>query len=361
MIFSRKPSDALDATIITLPSNMLADIFGKVSYRKVTGGEVEVMFSIMLPNVGEGWRTGVALDGSESMRALYGRALTGSIPPAIVNNYKKKGWVREESRDGGAKYPIFQPEAYEDAIASGHLRWTSNEVQPKARDFLEYLATNLDSAGQTSVIYWACSDGSQIEEIGDIKASDCSKLEIIGPQKASFGGGTHLMPAVRYFEKKFRDTPQSLFVFITDGKLDDLDSVKAFCTTLAKQIESGSRNPTKFILIGLGPDIDESQMTELDDLDTGTNIDLWDHKIAADMRELSEILAELVDETQIVAPMAAIYDASGNPVLKLTDGLPARVIFRMPDKSMAFTLEVPGLPGETKFHQSILLPGKKSL
>jgi hypothetical protein len=40
------------------------------------------------------------------------------------------------------------------------------------------------------------------------------------------------------------------------------------------------------VLIGVGRDVSEYQMRELDDLDTGTDIDLWDHKIASEMRVL---------------------------------------------------------------------------
>jgi hypothetical protein len=33
-------------------------------------------------------------------------------------------------------------------------------------------------------------------------------------------------------------------------------------------------------LVGIGDAINESQMEELDDLESGTDVDIWDHKIA---------------------------------------------------------------------------------
>src|SRR5262249_51802616 len=111
-------------------------------------------------------------------------------------------------------------------------------------------------------------------------------------------------------------------------------------TVLARRIEVGDRNPVKCVLIGVGGEIDERQMEELDDLDTGTAVDIWDHKIAAEMRGLVEIFAEVVDENQIVAPRARLYAAAGRVVKEFRDGMPAKVTFRLPASSGWFELEI---------------------
>ncbi|MBC7966589.1 MAG: VWA domain-containing protein, partial [Fuerstia sp.] len=80
----------------------------------------------------------------------------------------------------------------------------------------------------------------------------------------------------------------------------------------------------------------------LDDLDSGTNVDIWDHKIAKDMRALVEIFAEVVSENQIVAPSARLYAADGQVIKNFSDGLPARVTFALPSDSSYFELEVGG-------------------
>jgi len=340
MLFSRKPDGAADDKIVTLPSSALHPLFGKVSYRTI-GAEREVMFSILMPSLGEGWQTGLALDASSSMRAAYGKVLTGTVPPNVRDDYARRGWIREQKRDG-AVMPIFQAQAYEDALAKGYLRWTQNTVEPETRRFVQYLADNIDADGGTTVIYWACGKGEAIEVVGDIRGESCETLSIKGPATKGFGTGTQLLPAVRYFEERFADAAEGIYVFITDGRIEDLPAVKAYCINLAKRIESGRRNGIKCVLIGLGPEIDESQMIELDDLDTGTDVDIWDHKIAADMRDITEIFAELVDETVQVAPMASIFDDSGALMRRLSDGLPARVTFRIPQSSRFFELEIPG-------------------
>src|SRR5438067_1066742 len=85
---------------------------------------------------------------------------------------------------------------------------------------------------------------------------------------------------------RVRSAPWGFYVFMTDGELHDLDDVVAYSKKLAQDVAAGRRNPLKFVLIGLGPDINEYQMTELDDLETGTDVDLWDHKLASEMRML---------------------------------------------------------------------------
>ena len=49
-------------------------------------------------------------------------------------------------------------------------------------------------------------------------------------------------------------------------------------------------------------------MQELDDLDTGTNEDLYFHRIGEQMTDLAEIFTELVDDTMIVASNGIVRD-----------------------------------------------------
>ncbi len=149
-----------------------------------------------------------------------------------------------------------------------------------------------------------------------------------------------------------------MYVFITDGRLDDLEEVKQYCVQLAHEIADQKRHDLKFVLIGVGDHIDEEQMEELDDLETGTDLDLWDHKIAKEMKQLAEIFAEVVSETMIIVPGDGIIkDANENVVKDYRDsGLPALMWFDLPVRSSWFTLHVgkqvvtqPLMPG---VHQS---------
>ncbi len=119
---------------------------------------------------------------------------------------------------------------------------------------------------------------------------------------------------------------------------------------MAKDIATRRRNPLKFVLIGVDPSVNETQMAELDDLDSGTSFDLWDHKLAAEMRVLQEIFAEVVERNARVADNGRILDAHGRIVKDYSDvGLPALLEFEMPAGDDYFTLEVNG----TRIHQAL--------
>jgi hypothetical protein len=92
-------------------------------------------------------------------------------------------------------------------------------------------------------------------------------------------------------------------------------------------------------------------MEALDDLQSGTDIDLWDHKMASEMRVLEEIFAEVVDRNARVADHGRILDPQGKVVKDYTGvGLPAYLEFEVPSDAKYFTLEVNGL----KIHQALV-------
>lgn len=334
-----------------LPSSLTEKQFGKV-YVRPEGNQLHVEFTIWMQELegaqAENWQTGVALDASASMKNWYGRNLKGQVPQDVSAEYQRKGWVNKDIEDG-QKVVRFTKEAYEDAIKRGYLQFTDNIVEALARDFIAYLASELDEDGGTTVIYWACGDGGAYEVLGDFTDEQCRSLQIRGPKSVAFGKGTCLVPAVQYFVDRFRDAQRGIYVFITDGRLDDLADLKRYTTQLAQEISANKRNFVKCVLIGVGDSVDEDQMEELDDLDTGTDVDIWDHKIAAEMRALSEIIVELVDENRIVAPTATVFDDTGQVVHRFTDGLPGKASFILPGQSKFFELEV----GDRRIKQAV--------
>jgi len=325
-----------------LPSNILHPGFSEIDVNPA-GNEIEIFYSTMVGLSGkmsEGWETGIAVDASVSMMDAFGKGLTGQVPDHVIKEYKKKGWIESRNHDGKLVH-YWDRLAYEDAIKKGFLAPTHNDVEDEARKFSHYLAENLDEDGKTDIIYWACGEsGKEIEEFGEVDSNRCKTMVFSGPAKFSFGLKTHLLPAVRYFEKKYRTAKRGLFVFITDGEIDDLNEIKDFTISLAKNISSGSRNLFKAILIGIGDQVVEDQMIDLDDLDTGTEVDIWDHKIAKQMKDLLEIFAELVDENTIIAPQGVIKDPNGNIVKRFNDGVPARGTFVLPGNSDYFIFEI---------------------
>jgi hypothetical protein len=286
----------------------VVDPFGEVNVYPSSGGRVRVVATILMEPHKEGAQTGIAVDGSGSMAKLYG--------------------VEDGSR---VLSPIF----------GGPMK-RQNEVTPVAQQLCAYLARKIDADGGTTCIYWATGpSGGLVEVIGDLTA-DQAERHVFGPPR-EFGTGTQLLPAVRYFVDRFRSAPWGFYVFITDGELHDLDAVRDYSVRLARDIHAGRRNPVKFVLIGLGPDVNEAQMEDLDDLDSGTPVDLWDHKLAAEMRMLQEIFAEVVDRNARVADNGRILDPQGRVVRDFAaGGLPALLEFEMPAGADYFTLDVNG-------------------
>jgi hypothetical protein len=291
----------------------VVDPFGEVNIYPSSGGKVRVTATILMEPRKEGTQTGIALDGSYSMEKLYG-------------GVEESGGGFFSSLFGGGKKKTVR----------------ANQITPVAQQVCAYLARTIDADGGTTCIYWACgSGGSQVESIGDLTA-DQAEQHTFGPPK-NFGTGTQLLPAVRHFVDRFKDAKWGFYAFITDGQLHDLDAVKDYSRRLAKDVAAHRRNPVKFVLIGIGPDVDEKQMEELDDLETGTDIDLWDHKLAAELRVLQQIFAEVVDRNARVADKASILDPNGNVVKNYADtGLPAYLDFEMPAGSAHFVLDVEG-------------------
>jgi len=289
--------------------------FGEVNVYPDSGGKVRVVATILMEPHKEGTQTGIALDGSGSMAKLYGIVESPGFLASLFG-FKKEG---------------------------------HNDVTPVAQKLCAYLARKIDADGGTTCIYWATGDGGRdIQEVGDFTA-DQAERHIFGPP-ANFGTGTQLLPAVKYFVNRFNTAPWGFYVFITDGELHDLDAVKAYSNQLAHDVAAKRRRPLKFVLIGVGPDVNEGQMEELDDLDTGTDVDLWDHKLASEMRHVEEIFAEVVDKNARIADTAKVFDPQGKVVKDYSDtGLYPYLEFLMPAGADYFTLEVNG----NRIHQPL--------
>ena len=318
----------------TLDSKLVVEPFGKINTWDLPDGGKRVRAYFLMENPIEGAQTGVAIDGSGSMQAWFGQEAMRQVRQVTSQDEYQIKRMRPQN----------QQQLVEAMFKLGILQIVPpgpNIVEEQARQMTEYLS-RFDADGGTTVIYWATGDGRQIEVIGDLTGPQCPSASFSGPK--DFGSETHLLPAIRYFVDRFADARWGMYVFITDGALNDLEPVKSYCTTLARDIARGKRNDLKFVLIGVGDDVDENQMEELDDLETGTDIDLWDSKIAKEMKQLAEIFAEVVSETVIIVPGdGLIKDANGDVVQDYRDsGLPALMWFDLPPGSQWFTLEVGG-------------------
>ena len=280
--------------------------FGEVN-TFARGGCTHVTATILMRPFCEGTRTGIALDGSMSMAESFGID-KGSKPLS----------------------KIFAPRVLE------------NLVRPVARKIAAHLVTTLDPSGTVSAVYWSTGkDGTAVQSIGELTAAQAEAYPFDPPSE--LGNGTYLLPAMRYFLEKYPAAPWGFFVVITDGEIHDLSDVKEATVLLARDIAAGRRNPVKMVLIGLGQQVNERQLTELDDLETGTGIDIWDHKLAANMRSLDDIFAEAVRENMRVASDGRVLDPDGRVVANYEGvGLPAFLEFDLKDGARYFVLEFSG-------------------
>ena len=335
---ARPPSP--DKRMYTLSRPLLVEPFAEINYWHLPNGGKQVQAFILMEHPIEGMQTGVAIDGSASMKKPFGRVLLGQPTQKDINQYHGRHMVRFVQQDDRS-YNTWSEEAVKELVTQGIFRYAPNVIEPQVRKMTDYLS-NFDADGGTSVIYWATGKGQRIEEVGELMHAQCATAHFTGPQ--TFGDETHLLPAIEYFIHHFSRPPWGLYVFITDGILHDLEAVQDYSIQLARHIASGRRNPVKFVLIGVGDEIDKAQLESLDDLDTGTDVDLWDHKISSEMQRLAEVFAEVVSESVIVAPrMGVIKDAVGNIIQDYrATGLPALLRFELPPGHDTFTLEVGG-------------------
>ncbi len=348
-----------------MPANLVAAEFGEVNVKtELKNTERHIQFTIAMEPQGrfaEGWQTGLALDASASMKRAYGRKVEARVDPELLTSYIKQGRLRSSIEDGEPIRRI-QQDAFVEMQERGYeISYTENVLQPLVQNFAAYLAGSLDRTGKTSLIYWGCGEGDAIQSLGEFDAASCQELAIAGPATFQLGKTTQLLPAIAHFTNQNpinqnainqdSQAQRGIYVFLTDGRIDDLEQVKNYTKELALEIAVGKRNYLKLVLIGIGNDVDRYQLQELDDFDTGLDIDIWDYKIASEMSNLSQIFAEVINENEIVAENGAIYDDIGTCVKSYPNGLPAKVDFVMRHDSQWFELEV----ANQRIKQSVVL------
>lgn len=290
---------------IARPNKPLADV--NVLPQKDGSHEVVVCF---MPDpdilVGEGEsRTVLALDASRSIKPMFG---------------------------GGG---VFDPKP--------------NYAQAVARKIGEILC-NVSRNGKVAMMYWALgAGGAGIEPMGEFAADRCASVEIAGPPKKNWGTGTQLLPTVKHIvEKVGTGSAFTMGVIITDGIIEDEDPVTKYCLQVGQEMVAGKRGIIKFVLIGVGEEVDEAQFQRLNDMFESTplkgKVDLWAVGIAADMRDESDIIAvlfgELMNEETIVASSGKVV-AGGKEVVSFSDGLPGKFRFILPKGHSEFTIRTP--------------------
>ncbi|MGK7897571.1 MAG: hypothetical protein AB4372_29125 [Xenococcus sp. (in: cyanobacteria)] len=282
-----------------------SELFGKINVYPAQEGKKRVEIYIRLNQKVEKMQVGIAIDGSISMKELY-----------------------------GADIPLDQRVA------------ADNQIEPVVRRLCSFIC-DYSGDGTVQLIYWAVGDrGKQIEIVETLNRDSSKTLKVTGPQKEKWGTGTLLLPPLEYFLAEFIAAPWTVLLFITDGIMADLDAVKAKATEVAQEMVTGKRGKCKFVIVGLGEEVDEEQLEVLDDMFDGTElgaqgVDLWDCKLAHDIKELQEVWDE-VDFGITLPGYARILDPQGQELKVYADTIPQRMEFYAPAEAEFVTVEIAG-------------------
>ncbi len=332
-----------------LDSREVNPLLGEVDLCR-TESEIEVLATILLdPTEGiEGCKTGVALDCSYSMSTSFGEVRSAFLKPPTqeeINDYVERNMARKYMQDGIPMFELTTHEAYRELVDKGVIIENSypNQVEEFCKSMIPMLASTLDADESVTLVYCCVGpDGSEYEVVGDLTAESAQQTAYVGTP-GNWGQGTRILPAIKVLMDKHAGAQKRFFIIITDGALDDFEEVKQFTVELAHAIDAGTQGATKLVLIGVGDSISVEQLEELDDLpDTmALPVDIWDHKIAREMRSVNDVFAEVVDENKMIASSADLLDDEGNLVHKYTDGLAALLRFKLPLTAKGFEIVLP--------------------
>jgi len=279
-----------------------SDIFGDITVYPSQNGKQRVEIYIRLQEKVEGMQIGIGIDGSASMRKMFG-----------------------------------------DTIPKFARRPEDNVMQTVVQRLCSY-ACEYSGDGSVSPIYWATGiGGKEIESLGKLDSEAIQARSFEGPGK--WGTGTALLPPLNHFLTEFADVSWVVLLFVTDGVISDLDEVVARSLEVAQEVLDGKRGKCKFIIVGSGEEVSEDQIEKLDNMFDGTSlesrIDLWDGKLASEMANLSEIWDEVDFGVQIPGAVK-ITDDQGREVLSHPDGFPQRIEFSVVEGTKSVKIEIIG-------------------
>ena len=258
--------------------------------------------------VGEGnSKALIALDGSRSMRKVY----------------------------GGAAGPFGGSEP--------------NYVEPMGRGIAKLLC-EVTKSGKVDSIYWAVGqEGNQIEIIGAHNEEEWEDVSLNGP-KSKMGTGTYILPVIQYIvETVAKNSDWTMGVIITDGIIDDEEASIQYCFELGKKMAEGNIKPIKLVLIGIGESVNEAQLQRFDDMfeESDIDYDLWSHGVTSSFRNIEDVknvlYGELISEDTFVADSAVLKDDKGNVIKSFSDGLPGKFRFNISGNVNGFVIEANGI------------------
>ena len=157
---------------------------------------------------------------------------------------------------------------------------------------------------------------------------------------------------VRYFwDQVFVNANNTgVAVILTDGAWDDEDHAQLLQLTqhMCDEVAAGNRHLMKTVLLALKTDVNENEteriehrFNELDDYESGTDVDPWDHKWVHELSDWSEIFIEMTKDMTLGVG-GKIVDGNGQNVMS-SEEFNFGIQFRMPASTSSFTLVLDGL------------------
>lgn len=289
----------------------------------------------------DGMDAALYLDGSGSMADSYKYTKDAPAEVASAGGAAVATPAKSSTKKGGLLASIFgwASCAAIDGITKMTPAGKTNEVEPHARRFLEYLAGK-DRNGRLRTCYWSDS----VQTLGELTAADARTYRFAGP---SHMGGTKLYPAIedflRYFKTQCKEgAERGMMMIMTDGRIEDERKVKEALAEVAEGIAGGRIKPINFLIVGVGSNVDEKQLERLSHEEYEGVGHLVCHRIAEEVSDLVEVASVLVNESMTFAQEGKLYDDKGNLIRQWTKGLPAAFEFDVPEGCTSIELEVNG-------------------
>lgn len=226
-----------------------------------------------------------------------------------------------------------------------------NIMQPVVQKLCGFLR-GLSSDDKVNVIYWAVGKaGGEIEPVGIVDEAMEQKMKIEGPKTKNWGPGTQLAPPLKYYADAFKDEKWAMVLFITDGEIDDLEEAKKLSMEIGRQCAAGKRGYLKLVVVGVGKEVNEKQLEELNDMFEGSglafpptakfcageDLDMWDYSLASDMKSLWDVMKEVDFGITIPSTLKILDDKGGQ--IEAMDEIPMKLDFEVRAGTKNVTLE----------------------
>lgn len=202
----------------------------------------------------------------------------------------------------------------------------------------------LDSDSGVQVYAWAAGDGRQVVDLGNFPADKLETLQIKTTDEGGalrLGTGTFLRPALQKMWQEISVDPKAdmtYLVLATDGAINDFDDVVRWTTEKAKAIAAKTIKPFKVVLAGFD-NSDAAQLEGLDNLDTGTDVDIFDAQAVDDLEAAAEHLTDEALTSEFKVAEGGYLEANGVKY-PFEGGVPQRIDTKVATGLSAVTLVI---------------------